>query len=323
MLRHEGVHVGVRQYVVGRSRDLIERIRGVPESGKGFESGHAAQGARPGDLVQTVIMNRRATTSDLGSIEFVLCDLDGVVWLAREAIPGTPTAIERLRASGRRVLFVTNNSVSTVGEQEAALLDIGIPAVGDVVTSAQAAASLIDPGDRVLVCGGPGVTEAVRGRRAELVPFSEAPSAQAVVVGLDRTFDFSRLSATSAAVRDGARFVATNADPTFPTPTGVTPGAGSIVAAVATAAGCDPVIAGKPHRPMADLVSRVCGPRFSAETAIMVGDRWSTDGAFADVIGCVFALVRSGVTPPGAMAGGVADVDESDLSAVVDLLVGH
>ncbi len=267
-------------------------------------------------------MQRHPPIADLASIEFVLCDLDGVVWLAHEAIPGASAAIERLRASGRRVLFVTNNSVSTVGDHESALIDIGVPAVGDVVTSAQAAASLVGPGDRVLVCGGPGVSEAVGARGAELMPLDGYDAPNAVVVGLDRSFDFAKLTATSRAVREGARFVATNDDATFPTPSGFTPGAGSIVAAVATAAGSEPVIAGKPHRPMADLVRSECGPRFSAATAIMVGDRWSTDGAFADVLGCPFALVRSGVTPPGVDAGGVADLDEADLPAVANQILG-
>ena len=84
-------------------------------------------------------------------IEFVLCDLDGVVWLAREAIAGAPEAIARLRASGRRVLFVTYNSVALLGDQEDALGAIGVPAVGDVITSAQAAASLLEVGEQVQI----------------------------------------------------------------------------------------------------------------------------------------------------------------------------
>lgn len=255
-------------------------------------------------------------------IEFVLCDLDGVVWLAREPVPGAPAAIERLRASGRRVLFVTNNSVSVVLEQEQALAGIGIPASGDVVTSAQAAASLVEHGQRVYVCGGAGVREALEARAATIVGPGTRSAPDAVIVGLDREFDYTTLDAASSAIRGGARFIATNDDATFPTPTGFTPGAGSIVAAVATAAGRTPTIAGKPYRPMADLVRRECGPGFSARSALMVGDRWSTDGAFADVLGCAFALVRTGVTPPGAAAGGVAEIDEPDLAGVVDIIVG-
>jgi ribonucleotide monophosphatase NagD (HAD superfamily) len=73
---------------------------------------------------------------------------------------------------------------------------------------------------------------------------------------------------------------------------------------------------------MADLVAARCGERFAPTTALMVGDRWSTDGLFADALGCSFALVRSGVTPVGAGAGGVADIDEVDLAVVADVVIG-
>ena len=255
-------------------------------------------------------------------VEFMLCDLDGVVWLARQAIPGAAEAIERIRASGRRVLFVTNNSISIIAEQEQALHDIGVPARGDVVSSAQAAASLVETGQEVMVCGGPGVREAVETRGGVLVPPGRGATPDVVVVGLDRHFGYPILDEASTAIRNGAGFIATNDDATFPTPTGFTPGAGSIVAAIATAAGREPIIAGKPHRAMGDLVRQECGPRFAAETALMVGDRWSTDGVFADVLGCPFALVRTGVTAFGAEAGGVADIDQPDLAAVVNQIVG-
>ena len=256
-------------------------------------------------------------------IEYVLCDLDGVVWLAREAISGSAEAIERLRASGRRVLFVTNNSVSVIAEQEEALAAIGIPAEGDVVTSAQAAASLVESGERVMVCGGPGVREAVAERGAAVVdPIPGSIIPDAVIVGLTREIDYALLDAASTAVRSGARYIATNDDATFPTPDGLTPGAGAIVAAVSAASGRLPTIAGKPHAAMGDLVRTRCGPSFGPDTSLMVGDRWSTDGSFADVLGCPFALVRSGVTAIGVEAGGVADIDEDDLAAVADVLLG-
>lgn len=254
----------------------------------------------------------------LDTVEFVLCDLDGVVWLAHDPVPGAREAIERLRRSGRRVLFVTNNSVDVEADHERALAAIGIPAEGDVVSSAQAAASLLVPGERVAVCGGRGVVEAVEAVVGSTVSFGD--DVDAVVVGLDRTFDFARLDAVSRTVRDGARFIATNLDATFPTPGGLTPGAGAVVAAISTAAGRSPIVAGKPNPAMAELVRRRCGPRFGPRTALVVGDRWSTDGAFAGEIGCPFALVRSGVTAPGAPVGGTADVDLPDLAAVADLL---
>lgn len=254
------------------------------------------------------------------SIEFVLCDLDGVIWLAHQAIPGSPEAVARLRSAGVRVLFVTNNSMSLVADQEQALADIGIPATDDVITSAQAAASLVRIDERVLVCGGPGVAEAVESGVGSLVDDPDA--ADVVIVGLHRDFDYDRLAAANRAIRRGARFIATNDDPSYPTPDGVTPGAGSIVAAVATASESEPIVAGKPNQPMADLAAERCGGNFSPDTVLMVGDRWTTDGLFADVLDCPFAMVRTGVTEPKAEAGGVAHIDEADLAAVVDLLIG-
>ena len=261
----------------------------------------------------------------MDDVRFVLCDLDGVIWLARRAIPGSADAVERLRSTGRRVLFVTNNSMSPIGDQEDALAAIGIPAEGDVVTSAQAAASLVVADQRVLVCAGDGVMEAVGERGAEPINVGDAPAGpfDVVVVGLHRHFDFDGLQAANAAIRDGARFVATNDDVTFPTPDGPTPGAGSLVAAVRAVSETEPTIAGKPHAPMAALVADRCGPEFRPELALVVGDRGSTDGAFADVVGCPFALVRSGVTPVDGRpdADVRAAIDELDLAAVASRLL--
>ncbi len=183
----------------------------------------------------------------------MICDLDGVVWLAHHPIPGSVEAIARLRRDGRRVVFVTNNSSARIADQEAALASVGIPATGDVLTSAVAGAALVEPGERVLVCGGVGIVEALTARGAIAVP-GDDPSGEAVdavMVGLHRQFDYERLRIAATAVRRGARFIATNNDATFPTPDGLIPGAGAIVAAVAAAGGRSPVVAGKPHRPMA------------------------------------------------------------------------
>ena len=273
-------------------------------------------------------MTSAPADTDFEQVRFVLCDLDGVVWLRREALPGAADAIERLRQSGRRVLFVTNNSMSTIDEQERALAAIDVPATGDVVTSAQAAASLVAAGEHVLVCGGPGVVEAVEQRGAVAVRDGDA---DAVIVGLHLDFDYWRMQAANAAIRGGARFIATNDDATFPTPDGPTPGAGSLVAAVATVSATRPVIAGKPYATMAQLVSDRCGEGYSPASALMVGDRWSTDGLFAEAIGCPFALVRSGVTAPGRpiadQPGETGEIqvrlDVADLAAVADAVLGE
>ncbi len=133
----------------------------------------------------------------------------------------------------------------------------------------------------------------------------------AVVVGLHRDFDYARLRIAGRAVLDGARLIGTNRDTTFPTPTGLEPGGGSIVAAVASVGGVDAVFAGKPEQPMADLVADVVD--VEPDTMLMVGDRPETDGLFAERLNCDFALVETGVTPPGAGT-------HHDLGAVFELL---
>jgi 4-nitrophenyl phosphatase len=253
-------------------------------------------------------------------VDTVLCDLDGVVWLAHRPIAGAADAVARLRAGGRRVLFVTNNSMATIAEQEAALEAIGIPAVDDVLTSAQAAATLLTVGERVHVCGGPGVVEAVTAVGA--LVSAESPTVDTVVVGLHRDFDYERLRRAAAFVHGGARLVGTNDDATFPTPDGPIPGGGSLLAAVATASGVAPVVAGKPHPPMVELVRRRLGDRFDPARMVMVGDRPSTDGEFAARVSCRFALVRTGVTRPGAAVAVERWWDLPDLATVADAIIG-
>jgi HAD superfamily hydrolase (TIGR01450 family) len=219
-----------------------------------------------------------------------LLDLDGVVWLAGRPIPGSPEAVARLRDAGETVVYLTNNSGPTVGEHLATLRRAGFPAeAADLVTSAQAAASMLSPGERAAVVGAAGIEEALGERGVEVVPADAHPDT--VVVGRCLSFDYDELARAVTAIRAGARFVATNTDATYPTGDGPLPGAGALVAFVATAAGRDPEVAGKPHRPIADLVRARFGmPR------VMVGDRPDTDGQFAVELGTSFVLVLSGTT---------------------------
>jgi 4-nitrophenyl phosphatase len=250
----------------------------------------------------------------------VLCDLDGVVWLAHQPIPGSVDAIARLRAAGHRVLFVTNNSAARVAVQEASLLAIGIPAAGDVLTSATAAAGLIERGERVLVCGGEGVIEAVVGRGAVVVPDEGAGDVDVVVVGFHRTFDYAAMLRASRAVRSGARLIGTNDDATYPTPDGPIPGGGAILASIVTASGSTPIVAGKPHQPMAALIRSTIGVS-AARRALMVGDRPETDGLMAATLGCRYAHVESGVTAPGTAVTPRPDMTCADLAGVAKVLI--
>jgi 4-nitrophenyl phosphatase len=252
--------------------------------------------------------------------DVVLCDLDGVIWLGHVPIPGSVEAVARLRAGGRRVVFVTNNSSAVVAAQEAALAAIGIPATGDVLTSAVAAAALVRAGERVLACGGPGVREAIESQGATAVAGDDPAGVEVdtVIVGFHREFDYERMRIAATAVRRGARLIGTNDDATYPTPDGPIPGGGAILASIATATGRQPVIAGKPYEAMAAAVRTLIGD--PGGRLLMVGDRASTDGAFAVTLGCDFALVRTGVTLPGDEVGVPVAVDAADFARVVDAI---
>ncbi|MFL6206969.1 MAG: HAD-IIA family hydrolase [Acidimicrobiales bacterium] len=236
-------------------------------------------------------------------------DLDGVVWLAEQPIEGAADAVARLRAAGEPVVFVTNNSSQPLGAVEAKLDAQGIPPDGAVITSAMAAADLVEPGERVLVCAGPGVVEALEGRGA--LPVRDG-DADAVMVGFHRDFDYERLRVAARAVRRGARLLATNDDASYPTPDGPIPGGGAILAAVVTATGVAATVAGKPNPPMAALVRRRLG-----DHGVMVGDRPDTDGRFARALGYRFALVHTGVTPAGVDVDPEPDLVAPDLLSLV------
>jgi HAD superfamily hydrolase (TIGR01450 family) len=248
----------------------------------------------------------------------VLCDLDGVIWLSHEPIPGSVETIAHLRRRGHEVLFVTNNSAPLLADHEAALDRIGIEAEGRVVTSSQAAARLVEPGSTALVCGGPGIQEALTARGVEV---RDEGAVDAVLVGFHRSFDYERMRIASAAVRAGARLIGANDDATYPTPDGPIPGGGAILAAVATASGVSAEIAGKPHPAMAALVRHRLGVANGAPLdALMVGDRADTDGRFAAALACRYAQVWSGVHQRGDDLGLAPDVSGADLREVIDRL---
>lgn len=242
-------------------------------------------------------------------------DLDGVVWTGDTPIANGVRAAQQVIANGDDVLFVTNFSYSRLADQEAKLERLGIDAHGRVITSAMAAAELVNPGETVLVCAGPGVVEALQARGATVI--SEG-SADVVVVGFHPEFDYGRLTAACRAVWSGARLVATNDDATYPSGDGLLPGGGALLAAVTTATKAVPTVAGKPYVPMCEAVWRRLGKDQPAGRAVVVGDRPDTDGRFARALGYEFALVLSGVTRTADGADPIPDVVGADAFEVVN-----
>ena len=248
----------------------------------------------------------------------VICDLDGVLYSGDEPIPGSSEALDELMTAGVTVWFATNNSTRTPSEVVAKIQSVSGVGVAptQVITSALAAATLVAPEDSpVLILGGPGVAQALEDAGVELT--EDPAEARCVVVGLDREITYQKLSNAVEAVRGGARFIATNDDPTLPTADGLRPGAGAIVAAIAAAADTPPEIAGKPNEPMRAMLRE----RIGGETW-MIGDRVDTDIAMAALEPeWRSILVLTGVTGPDDHIG-AADVVVDDLAEAAKLVLG-
>jgi glycerol 3-phosphatase-2 len=261
---------------------------------------------------------------DATMVDWVV-DLDGVVWRGRAPVPGSAEALSQRIALGERVVFCTNNSSERGSDKAATLVRHGLPDGVEVVTSADAVATLVEPGATVMCLGGPGLMEALASTGADVVhaadPVVVEPEVpldgfDVVVVGLARDVDYGQLDRAAAAVRAGAVLLASNDDATFPGEDRLHPGCGALVAAVETAAGRRAVVAGKPNDPMAQLLRRQL-----PGGAVVVGDRTDTDGRLAAALGWPFALVLSGVTtaadlPPDVPTAVVA----ADLRSCIDSL---
>ena len=242
----------------------------------------------------------------LGSSDEALCstydlamlDLDGVVYVGGAAVPGAPGRLSAVRDRGMRLAFITNNASRTPSQVAEHLQELGIEAQpGDVVTSAQAAARvLVDRygvGARVVLLGAVGLEEAMREQGLEPVSVADAAAgAEAVVTGYGPDVLWRDIMRAAVLIRDGLPWVASNTDGSIPTPYGVAPGHGVLVDTIRSFTGVDPVVAGKPARPLLDeTVRRVGGAR-----PLMVGDRLDTDIEGAFHAGLDSLLVLTGVT---------------------------
>jgi glycerol 3-phosphatase-2 len=228
----------------------------------------------------------------------LLIDLDGVVWIGRELLPGAVEALSELLGGGKEIVFVTNNSVHRPHVYAGRLREAGIAAQDDRVltggaATAKLAAERVGPGGTAYVIGAPGFKETVAAAGLGLVEADAAPSADAVVVSGHREFDYAELLAATRALRAGAALFGTSRDPTLPMPDGPWPGTGATLAAIETASGKRAETAGKPEPPLFEQ-ARALMPE--AERVAMVGDRIASDIVGGRRAGLATILVLSGDT---------------------------
>ncbi|MGB3410110.1 MAG: HAD-IIA family hydrolase [Microthrixaceae bacterium] len=267
----------------------------------------------------------QAPGADLGVVRWVI-DLDGVMWRGTEPIAGSASAVSRLTEAGHQVIFCTNHATSPEIKVKQ-LADFGVPHA-QVLTSAEVAAAACKPSDKVLCLGEESLAHVLRDAGLDVTDVGHLPTDgpvgdfDVVVVGSTPEWDRSRTGLTADAIRRGARFMATNTDPTFPM-TGANgprllPGAGALVAAVGVTAGHAPTVLGKPHPATVELITARYG-----RVDYVVGDRPDTDGALALGLEAAFALVLSGVTATDDLpTDPAAQLVGRDLSHIVDQVLG-
>lgn len=266
-------------------------------------------------------------------LRLVAFDLDGVLYRGPRVLSHAREGVQAVRERGLLVRYVTNNATLHRAAVAARLQEMGFSAsVDEVIGSASATAAWlggrIPLGSLVAVVGEAGLVQELseagfRTLRAEEGALADPPAA-AVVVGLDRAFTYHGLAVAQHHLLSGALFVATNTDATYPAEGHLLPGAGSVVAAVATVASREPVVIGKPALGMAEALRLTSGVPF--DQMLLVGDRLDTDIAFGERAGMHTALVLTGVH-------GRRDIDQlgvcpefvledlSGLAAVLDALL--
>jgi 4-nitrophenyl phosphatase len=244
-------------------------------------------------------------------LRLVILDMDGVLYRGDEPIPGAAGLVRRLHEAGVTVRYATNNSMFTRDAYARRLRDMGVPATPEeIVTSTSATIGYLRrhaPLLRsVLAVGADGMVSELTDAGYAVTPVADAARlgagtpVDAVLVGLDPQFDSARLEAASRAIRAGARFVATNADARYPTPTGFQPGAGTMVAAISAASGRVPEVIGKPEPAM--FTSILEGAGVAPDEALVIGDNPDSDIVGAHRAGIPSVLVLTGVTDPDAAA---------------------
>lgn len=266
----------------------------------------------------------------------LLVDLDGVVYRGSEPVPGVAEVLADRAARGDDVVYVTNNSMHYRADYVTRLTAMGAPITPDtVVSSARATALHLSHHEpdirRVLVFGASGLERELRDVGLEVVTsahaatrmhqegidgWAAAGAPDAVVTGLDPNLTYLRLTAAADCIRAGARFIATNRDPIYPTERGLRPGAGAIAAALEATTGVVPLSIGKPAIHLLELAAEAVGR--AVTEAIMIGDNIGTDLAAARAAGARSVFMLTGVTTRAELAG--LEPDEQPTAIAADAM---
>jgi NagD protein len=250
------------------------------------------------------------------TIETYLMDMDGVLVHQEQLIPGADRFVKRLEETGHRFLVLTNNSIYTPRDLAARLSITGLEIPEEAIwTSALATAHFLDqqrPGGTAFVIGEAGLTTALHERGYIL---SERDP-DYVVLGETRSYSLEAITRAIRLVTAGARFIATNPDPTGPSPGGPQPATGAVAALISKATGVEPYFVGKPNPLMMREALRSIDAH--SESTVMIGDRMDTDIVAGIEAGLQTILVLSGITTreeagrfpflPSRIADSVADL---------------
>ena len=238
---------------------------------------------------------------DLRQIRGVLFDMDGVVYVGSRVLPGVQQMFDYLERTGRKWLCVTNNASKTPAQFVEKLTEMGIRAKPEqILGSAEATAGWLAekiqhhgwPRGKIIIVGQDGLRTALKHHGFELT--MEPSEATYAIAGINFELTYEELARAALAIRNGARFLGTNSDPSYPSERGLLPGAGSILALLAAATGVQPIVIGKPNPGMYDQAIRRIG--VSANQAMMVGDRYDTDISGALAMGLATTGVLTGIS---------------------------
>jgi 4-nitrophenyl phosphatase len=268
------------------------------------------------------------TLSRLRNAKAFIFDMDGVLYRGSAPLPGVEELFNALTIRGIGFLLATNNSMATPASYVERMAAMGVTVgASHIQTSATATRDFLKhelPADaHIHTVGMPALAEQLLDGTEWVRVHDDADRVDAVVVGLDLEFTYQKLRVASAYIREGARFIATNADGTLPNENGVQPGAGSIVAALAAASGVQPTIVGKPQTLMMTTGAEILG--VAPNEAVMVGDRLDTDIAAGHKAGLTTALVLTGVASRNDLSRAeiLPDYVFADLPALQTALIGQ